>query len=191
MGFASPPAGRRVGRLIAPVLYTYVESPLGELLLAGRGSALAFIGLPRGREVRSPAEGWRRTAGPFEEARLQIAAYFAGLRRAFDLRLDPGGTPFQRAVWERLLAIPYGETLTYGELARRLGRPAAARAVGAANGRNPLPIVIPCHRLLGAGGRLTGYGGGLEAKRALLELERRHGAAGPAASHSRPAGPRR
>src|SRR5690606_32489233 len=102
----------------------------------------------------------------------QLGAYFAGELQAFDLPLAPEGTPFQRTVWQALQSIPYGQTISYGELAQEIGRPTASRAVGAANGRNPLPIVIPCHRVIGGNGSLTGYGGGLRFKKALLSLER-------------------
>jgi methylated-DNA-[protein]-cysteine S-methyltransferase len=112
-----------------------------------------------------------RDARPFAEARWQLAQYFAGERTAFDLRLAPAGTPFQREVWDALLAIPYGQTVSYGELAHRIGRPAASRAVGLANGRNPISIVVPCHRVIGSSGSLTGYGGGIDRKRFLLALE--------------------
>jgi methylated-DNA-[protein]-cysteine S-methyltransferase len=108
---------------------------------------------------------------PLDEARRQLEAYFAGELREFDLPLAPEGSEFQLRVWEQLRAIPYGETISYGELARRVGDPAAARAVGLANGRNPLPVIVPCHRVIGADGALTGFGGGLERKRRLLELE--------------------
>jgi methylated-DNA-[protein]-cysteine S-methyltransferase len=108
---------------------------------------------------------------PLDEARRQLEAYFAGELREFDLPLAPEGSEFQLRVWEQLRAIPYGETISYGELARRVGDPAAARAVGLANGRNPLPVIVPCHRVIGADGSLTGFGGGLERKRRLLELE--------------------
>jgi methylated-DNA-[protein]-cysteine S-methyltransferase len=150
---------------------TTVESPIGELTLASDGEAL--IGLymtdQRHRPELPTADG--DDDAVLAAAREQLAEYFAGERREFDLPLKPAGTPFQRAVWEALQAIPYGETAGYGELANRLGRPGAARAVGLANGRNPIAIVVPCHRVLGAAGALTGYGGGLERKRYLLELE--------------------
>ena len=113
--------------------------------------------------------------GPLADAAAQLEAYFAGDLQAFDVALDLGGTPFQRAVWDALRAIPYGETTTYRELAAQLGRPAAVRAVGAAVGRTPVPVVVPCHRVLGSDGSLTGYVGGLERKRALLDLERAQG----------------
>ena len=115
--------------------------------------------------------GWRHHPGAFAAALAQLREYFAGERRSFQLSLAPAGTPFQQAVWSALRAIPYGETVSYGELALQLGRPGSARAVGLANGTNPLPIIVPCHRVIGADGSLTGFGGGLGIKRALLSLE--------------------
>ena len=146
-------------------------SPLGTLRLESDGRALTRIRLPRERS--GPATGVPRQADPrpFAAAVAQLDEYFAGRCTRFDLVLAPGGTAFQRRVWELLRDIPYGTTITYSELALRLGNPAACRAVGAANGRNPLPIVVPCHRVIGSDGRLTGYAGGLAAKRALLALE--------------------
>ena len=153
--------------------YTRLPSPLGTLLLVGTGDALSAIWLPSGRDRLEPDPGWIETAAAFAEPVRQLDAYFAGALRRFDLRLAPAGTPFQQRVWQALLEIPYGETVSYSELARRIGRPSAVRAVGAANGQNPLSIVIPCHRVIGSDGRLVGYGGGLPAKSALLALERR------------------
>jgi methylated-DNA-[protein]-cysteine S-methyltransferase len=152
--------------------YTRQPSPLGPLLLVGTGDALTQVWLPSGRDRRDPDAGWIEARAPFAEAARQLDAYFAGALRRFDLPLAPAGTPFQQTVWRALLDIPYGETASYGEVARRIGRPAAVRAVGAANGQNPLAIVVPCHRVVGSDGRLVGYGGGLPAKVALLELER-------------------
>jgi methylated-DNA-[protein]-cysteine S-methyltransferase len=122
------------------------------------------------RPWRPPGQ-WLQQEEPFRLAITQLREYFAGTRRRFELALAPRGTPFQLSVWQLLRAIPYGQTVTYGEIARRLGRPEAARAVGLANGANPLPIVVPCHRVIGADGALTGFGGGLPIKRALLHLE--------------------
>ncbi len=121
-----------------------------------------------------PESSWRLDDRQFADAIGQLEAYFAGELKRFNLRLAPEGTPFQLKVWNALLTIPYGETISYGELARRLGDMHASRAVGAANGRNPLPIVVPCHRVIGADGTLTGYGGGLPIKKALLALEQEH-----------------
>ncbi len=155
--------------------YTEMESPLGRLLLRGNADGLTGIYMENHRH--GPADP---TTGTRDDARLahvrtQLAEYFDGRRTAFDLLLDrTAGTTFQRRVWQALLDIPYGETISYGELARRIGQPAAVRAVGLANGRNPISVVVPCHRVVGTGGKLTGYGGGLENKRRLLELEARH-----------------
>ena len=120
------------------------------------------------------------SARPFREVMKQLSEYFQGRRTTFDLRLHPKGTPFQLDVWKALLTIPYGETRSYADIARQIGRPTAVRAVGLANGRNPLPIVVPCHRVIGSSGRLVGYGGGLPVKQALLDREREVSAAGPA-----------
>jgi methylated-DNA-[protein]-cysteine S-methyltransferase len=144
-----------------------IETPLGDLLLLGDGEALTGLRLPGGleRDARSPR------ARPFAAAREQLSSYFAGELVEFELPLAPAGTAFQRRVWDELERIPYGRTSSYGELARRIGAPNAARAVGAANGSNPISIVIPCHRLVGAHGGLVGYAGGVDAKRFLLALE--------------------
>jgi len=149
-----------------------IESPVGKLLLAGDGMRLKLIHFQSGGHARTPSADWVRDAAPFSSAVNQLGEYFAGRRRSFDLPLAPRGTEFQLIVWAALTRIPYGETLSYGELARRIGRPHASRAVGLANGANPLPIVVPCHRVIGADGSLTGFGGGLDTKRTLLALER-------------------
>jgi methylated-DNA-[protein]-cysteine S-methyltransferase len=151
--------------------YCDVATRVGRLRLAGDEKGLREISFQDGRHPVRLAEGWQRTEEPFREVIAQLDAYFAGRLQTFDLPLAPEGTPFQREVWSALTTIPYGETMSYGELARQLGRPAASRAVGAANGRNPIPIVIPCHRVVGADGSLTGFGGGLAIKRQLLALE--------------------
>ena len=151
--------------------YIHHDSPLGPLLLAGEGDALALIGLPGGKRPPAPARDWTEDAKPFVSARRQLDEFFAGKRERFDLDLALEGTEFQQQVWTTLARIPYGKTWSYGELAKRIGRPKAVRAVGLANGANPLPIVLPCHRVIGADGSLTGYGGGMPAKRLLLELE--------------------
>jgi len=153
------------------MVYTHFESPVGPLLLSADEQGLRAIRFAvRGRPA-SPDPGWVEDPRPFRKASGQLDRYFAGELREFDLTLAPEGTPFQLEVWRALRRIPYGRTISYGELARRVGRPDASRAVGAANGRNPLPIVVPCHRVIGADGSLTGFGGGLPIKRALLELE--------------------
>ena len=151
--------------------YCRKSTPVGRLLLAGDDEGLRWISFESGPHAVHPGEDWQQRKDPFREAIAQLEAYFAGERSRFDLALAPVGTPFQRNVWSLLTAIPYGETVSYGELARRLGRSTASRAVGAANGRNPIPIIIPCHRVIGADGSLTGFGGGLEIKRRLLALE--------------------
>jgi len=148
-----------------------MPTPVGRLRLAGDEEGLRGISFQNRFRPVEIAEDPERAREPFREVIAQLETYFAGERRGFDLPLAPEGTPFQREVWSALLAIPYGETVSYGELARRLGRSNASRAVGAANGRNPIPIIIPCHRVIGADGSLTGFGGGLAIKRRLLELE--------------------
>ena len=154
----------------AATRFTYIESPVGELLVTADGAgALTRLHFP-GRTSPQRA-GWTRDETPFVEPRRQLDAYFAGELEDFDLRLAPSGTPFQLQVWRALREIPYGATASYGEIARAVGAPDAARAVGGANNRNPIAIVIPCHRVIGASGSLTGYGGGLDRKRLLLELE--------------------
>ncbi len=151
--------------------YDVIESPIGPLLVAGDEAGLRRIQFPRKGKAQPPEEGWLRDARPFRELTRQLDEYFAGERRTFDLTLAPEGTPFQLTTWRALIDIPYGSTTSYGELARRLWRPGASRAVGAANGKNPLPIVVPCHRVIGTDGSLTGFGGGLPVKRTLLALE--------------------
>ena len=141
-----------------------VETPIGPLLLSGEDGRLSGIAFDSSAEARS-------TEPLFLDAEAQLHAYFAGELERFELPLAPRGTAFQLSVWEALREIPYGSTTTYSELAVALGRPSACRAVGAANGRNPLPVIVPCHRVIGAAGELTGYGGGLERKRLLLAFE--------------------
>jgi methylated-DNA-[protein]-cysteine S-methyltransferase len=157
------------------VHFTYLETPIGRLLLAASAAGLLRVSFPSGTRARGPEPGWTESDEWLADPARQLAEYFAGERRIFDLRLAPRGTSFQRLVWAALAEIPYGETRSYGDLARRIGRPAASRAVGAANGRNPLPIVLPCHRVVGTDGSLTGFGGGLAVKRALLALEQAAG----------------
>ncbi|HMB48941.1 MAG TPA: methylated-DNA--[protein]-cysteine S-methyltransferase [Afifellaceae bacterium] len=155
--------------------YSYVESPVGALLVAGDGDRIHLISFPQGSRALPPQEGWRRDDTLFSAAFEQLDAYFAGQLRQFDLPLHFSGTPFQNAVWTALCDIPFGQTLSYGGLAEWIGRPTASRAVGAANGANPLPIVVPCHRVIGSDRSLTGFGGGIETKRFLLELENAEG----------------
>jgi methylated-DNA-[protein]-cysteine S-methyltransferase len=151
--------------------YAVLESPIGPLLLSGTDAGLNAIEFARNGRPALPAAGWREDRNAMAEPLRQLAAYFAGELRQFDLPLAPRGTAFQLAVWRELQGIPFGETISYAELARRIGQPRAVRAVGSANGRNPLPVVIPCHRVIGSDGRLTGYAGGLDLKRRLLALE--------------------
>jgi methylated-DNA-[protein]-cysteine S-methyltransferase len=152
-------------------------SPLGEILLVANGEGRALQGLYLERQKYFPKQVAEWRAAPrlplFRTAVLQLREYFAGLRKAFDLPLAPEGTAFQRGVWSAIGNVPFGETISYAELALRCGRPLAVRAAGAATGRNPLTVVVPCHRIMGSGGALTGYAGGLDRKRALLELEAR------------------
>jgi methylated-DNA-[protein]-cysteine S-methyltransferase len=156
------------------LVYDLLDTPIGPLLLIGGGRGLRSIDFPHNGRASMPAVGLTRDAAPLAAAAQQLREYFAGERREFDLLLDLQGTPFQRAVWEALLEIPIASTVSYGELAQRLGRPSASRAVGAANGANPVPVIVPCHRVIGASGSLTGFGGGLPIKRWLLDHERRH-----------------
>jgi len=151
--------------------YCYLNTAIGDLLLAGDQDALNLIGFPEGSMRRDPELDWIYSEKPFAKAREQLSEYFAGKRQSFDLKLRPDGTEFQLRVLEELQRIPYGSTVSYGDVAERIGRPKAVRAVGAANGRNPIPIVIPCHRVIGSDGKMTGFGGGIPTKKALLRLE--------------------
>lgn len=153
--------------------YCYLDSPIGTLLVAGDEEAIRRIEFPRDGKPGKPEPEWIESArGTVAEAVRQLGEYFSGHRAEFELPLAPEGTAFQRTVWRHLQDIPYGETISYGELAKRVGNPKASRAVGAANGQNPIPIVIPCHRVIGSNGKLTGFGGGLPTKEALLALEK-------------------
>ncbi len=153
------------------VIYTYASSPLGELLLTSDGQCLTGLYFPAHQDRHAPGSDWRLDDGQFAEVRGQLDAYFAGKLKEFDVPLATSGTPFERRVWNALRGIGYGTTVSYRDIARRIGRPTACRAVGMANGRNPISIIVPCHRVIGADGSLTGYGGGLQTKRRLLELE--------------------
>lgn len=150
--------------------YTHIESPIGPLLLTSDGTSVTRLYM---NESYVDPSWSSAPCAVLEEAVRQLKAYFSGDRRDFDLPLDGAGTGFQKTVWRELALIPYGVTISYGELARRIGQPSASRAVGLANGRNPISIVVPCHRVIGANGTLTGYGGGLDNKRWLLEHESR------------------
>ncbi len=152
-------------------IYWTVDSPIGELLLAGDGERLQKLHMQSGRRPTRVGTNWVLDSEPFADLCAQLDEYFAGERRDFDVDLDPRGTEFELRVWRALRQIPYGETESYGKLAERIGRPGHARAVGAANGRNPIAVVVPCHRVIGADGSLTGYAGGLDRKRLLLDLE--------------------
>lgn len=153
--------------------YCYFESPLGKLLLTGR-DRLESLHFPRGKTRVEPQEDWVCNEAPFKDALSQLAAYFNGDLTQFDLELTLHGTDFQKRVWQELVKIPYGETISYGELAKRIGNPNASRAVGLANGKNPVSIIVPCHRVIGKNGSLTGFGGGLAVKEKLLALEKQH-----------------
>ncbi|GAB2609633.1 methylated-DNA--[protein]-cysteine S-methyltransferase [Novilysobacter erysipheiresistens] len=158
-------------------IFTTIDSPVGPLLLAADGDGLRAIEFQPSRHAVKRDAGWQEidwaecTHPLLRQTQQQLEEYFAGDRAAFDLPLAPRGTAFQRDVWQMLASIPYGDTISYAQLATRGGKPSATRAVGAANGRNPLPIVLPCHRVIGADGSLTGFGGGLPTKRFLLQLE--------------------
>ncbi|NQV69197.1 MAG: methylated-DNA--[protein]-cysteine S-methyltransferase [Pseudohongiella sp.] len=151
--------------------YEYHATPIGQLLLAGDGEYLSLLGFPGGKMQRRHQTGWKKNSAPFKQVCFQLDSYFAGELEQFDLPLLPSGTLFQQSVWRALTEIPYGETWSYGQLAKHIDNPKASRAVGAANGLNPIPIIIPCHRVIGSSGKLTGFGGGLETKQYLLSLE--------------------
>jgi methylated-DNA-[protein]-cysteine S-methyltransferase len=155
------------------IFYATMASPIGSLLLVGDGRALHGLHMQDGPRPVAVSSSWEASEPPFVEVKAQLASYFSGERTAFDVPLDLVGTPFQRLVWRALRDIPYGATISYVELARRVGQPTASRAVGLANGRNPVSVIVPCHRVIGANGSLTGYGGGLARKRYLLDLESR------------------
>ncbi len=150
---------------------TYVDSPIGKLMLAGTPAALTALEFLRNKPAPPHLAALPVREEPFRDAIRQLKAYFDGRLRDFDLPLAPSGTPFQMAVWDALRRIPYGEVITYGELSRRVDRPAAFRAAGAACGRNPIAVIIPCHRVVGGAGDLHGFGGGLDVKEQLLKLE--------------------
>ncbi|MGV0837829.1 methylated-DNA--[protein]-cysteine S-methyltransferase [Mycolicibacterium thermoresistibile] len=151
--------------------YRIVDSPIGPLTLAGRGDRLSHLRMVD-QTYEPSREGWVADDSAFSAAVRQLAEYFDGDRMHFELELELQGTAFQRRVWNALMTIPYGETRSYGEIARQIGSPTAFRAVGLANGRNPIAVIVPCHRVIGSNGTLTGYGGGLERKQSLLGLEK-------------------
>ncbi|HEV8071916.1 MAG TPA: methylated-DNA--[protein]-cysteine S-methyltransferase [Planctomycetaceae bacterium] len=162
--------------MTAITYYSYVDCPLGQLFLHGDGQFLTglftqrHLDDPRGKW--RPDASWQQSDAPFTAVREQLAEYFAGKRQEFDVPLKLAGTAFQQRVWQELVRIPFGTTISYGELAERVGTPNASRAVGQANGRNPVSIIVPCHRVIGANGKLTGYGGGVDKKQWLLAWER-------------------
>jgi methylated-DNA-[protein]-cysteine S-methyltransferase len=155
------------------IYYTTIESPIGPLFLAGEKDSLRFVSFAGSRRAKRPQRDWIEDAIPFASVIRQLQAYFAGNLKEFDLNLILEGTDFQVRVWRALRTIPYGETTSYLELAKQIGTPKAVRAVGAANGSNPIPIIVPCHRVIGSNGNLTGFGGGLPIKKKLLALESR------------------
>ncbi|MEO7067071.1 MAG: methylated-DNA--[protein]-cysteine S-methyltransferase [Rhodanobacter sp.] len=155
------------------IYFDEIDSPVGPLRLIADAGGLREMLFEKENHPTVMQPEWVRDSKPLARAHRQLDEYFAGKRQTFDLTLNPHGTPFQLSVWMQLRQIPYGTTISYGELARRVGNPAASRAVGAANGRNPLSIIVPCHRVIGSSGKLTGFGGGLPAKEFLLGLERR------------------
>lgn len=165
----SPTTRHSVILSFSPMHYTFVETPVGPLLIAGDRDVVHEIHFAGA----TPRHGWTRDDDALAGAAAQLRAYFAGQLRDFELPLAPCGTVFQQSVWSHLRTIPYAETTTYSTIAHAIGRPNAVRAVGAANGANPLPVVVPCHRVIGSSGALTGFGGGIEVKRWLLEHEAR------------------
>jgi methylated-DNA-[protein]-cysteine S-methyltransferase len=156
---------------MSDVYYTRFESPVGSLLLAGDSKALRRVSFENGKRSSPPLADWKQNRAAFAKVICQLEAYFRGELKEFDVPLAMDGTAFQLRVWNALRAIPYGETISYAQLAGRIGNPKAVRAVGLANGSNPIPIIVPCHRVIGSDGSLTGFGGGLTTKRKLLELE--------------------
>jgi len=159
--------------------YSDIDSPLGPLFVQGDGQFVTGLFMPQHKGWPGPDASWQRSDASFAAIREQLAEYFAGERQQFDVPLKLAGTPFQQHVWRELVRIPFGTTITYAQLAQRIGKPTASRAVGAANGRNPISIIVPCHRVIGANGKLTGYAGGIDKKQWLLAWERRATAAEP------------
>jgi methylated-DNA-[protein]-cysteine S-methyltransferase len=155
------------------MVHRTIDTPVGPLLLAADASGLRLLAFAGGGRAPAVSPDWQPDHGELDGLVAELGAYFTGRLKVFSMPLAPQGTPFQRAVWSELQRIPYGETVSYGELARRLGNPKAVRAVGTANGSNPIAIIIPCHRVIGSNGSLVGYGGGLPIKQTLLALEGR------------------
>jgi len=160
-------------QLVTGMSYTRIESPVGKLLLAADGQGLRQVSFESSKRAASVRPDWREDQASFSEVVRQLQAYFHGELKAFEIPLAPEGTEFQLLVWNSLRRIPYGQTISYAQLAQNIGNPKAVRAVGLANGCNPIPIIIPCHRVIGSDGSLTGFGGGLPNKKKLLALESR------------------
>ncbi len=155
------------------MFYDYIETPFGDLMTAWNENGLTYVNYSGGKHSKIPESTWKRETNGFLDIREQLAAYFEGELKEFNLPLAPEGTEFQMNVWKELRKIPYGETRSYGDIASVLGNPGASRAVGSANGRNPIVIIQPCHRVIGSSGKLTGFAYGVDMKRSLLELEKR------------------
>jgi len=158
--------------MTATTCYSYIDSPLGRMFVQGDGQFVTGLFMPQHKGWREPDASWKQSDASFTVLREQLAEYFTGARRTFDVPLKLTGAPFQQRVWHALMQIPFGTTITYSQLAQRVGKPTAARAVGHANSRNPISIIVPCHRVIGADGKLTGYAGGLDKKQWLLAWER-------------------
>jgi len=156
------------------IYYQYMDSPIGKLLVAGDEKGLHLIDFPKNGKPSLPESDWTENPKPLQEALLQLYAYFSGKLKTFSLNLCLDVRPFQKKVLTTLRRVPYGQTISYGKLAEKIGSPKASRAVGQANAKNPIPIVIPCHRVIGSNGKLTGFGGGISIKQALLDLEQRY-----------------
>jgi len=154
--------------------YQYMDSPIGKLLVAGDEKGLHLVNFPKNGKPSLPETDWTENPKPLQEALRQLDAYFAGTLKTFSLNLCLDVRPFQKKVLTTLRRVPYGQTISYGKLAEKIGSPKASRAVGQANAKNPIPIVIPCHRVIGSNGKLTGFGGGISIKQALLDLEQRY-----------------
>jgi len=164
---------RKILQLRSALFYTTIDSPVGNLLMAADAQGLRLVSFESSKRATPVQPEWKQDKAPFAEVIRRLQAYFDGELREFDLPLAPEGTEFQLRVWNTLRAIPYGETISYAQLAQKIGDPKAVRAVGLANGSNPIPIIIPCHRVIGSNGSLTGFGGGLSNKKKLLALESR------------------
>jgi methylated-DNA-[protein]-cysteine S-methyltransferase len=156
------------------ICYQYMKSPIGKLLVAGDEKGLHSINFPKNGKPSLPESDWSENPKPLQEALRQLEAYFSGKLKTFSLNLCLNVRPFQKKVLTALRRVPYGQTISYGKLAQKIGSPKASRAVGQANAKNPIPIVIPCHRVIGSNGKLTGFGGGISIKQALLDLEKRY-----------------